>query len=101
VLAAGVLASNHQHLFCVRIDPAVDDPQGGKSLVVAEVNAEQLPWGPDNPHGEENRLPDLPVTLLVQCDTLPHVAEYPQKDSRHLMQHCIACNKGRKCKHEQ
>lgn len=48
---AGVLASNHQHLFCVRIDPAVDDAQGGKSLVVSEVNAEQLPWGPDNPHG--------------------------------------------------
>jgi primary-amine oxidase len=51
VSPAGVLASNHQHLFCVRIDPAVDDEQGGKSLVVVEVNAEQLPWGPDNPHG--------------------------------------------------
>lgn len=51
VCPAGVLASNHQHLFCVRIDPAVDDAQGGKSLVVSEVNAEQLPWGPDNPHG--------------------------------------------------
>jgi hypothetical protein len=51
-VAAGVLGSNHQHLFCVRLDPAVDDHEGGKALVVAEVNAEPLPWGPDNPHGE-------------------------------------------------
>jgi primary-amine oxidase len=27
-VAPGVVASNHQHLFCVRIDPAVDDPNG-------------------------------------------------------------------------
>ena len=26
-VAPGVVASNHQHLFCVRIDPAVDDLQ--------------------------------------------------------------------------
>jgi Cu2+-containing amine oxidase len=51
-VAPGVVASNHQHLFCMRIDPAVDDEQGGKGLVVAEVNAEPLPFGPDNPHGE-------------------------------------------------
>lgn len=54
---AGVLASNHQHLFCVRIDPAVDDTQGGRSLMVSEVNAEPLPWGPDNPHGAQHLRP--------------------------------------------
>jgi hypothetical protein len=52
----GVLASNHQHLFCVRIDPAVDDARGGRDLVVAEVNAEPLPWGADNPDGERLEL---------------------------------------------
>jgi primary-amine oxidase len=51
-VAPGVVASNHQHLFCMRIDPAVDDDQGGRGLMVAEVNAEPLPFGPDNPHGE-------------------------------------------------
>jgi hypothetical protein len=40
----------------------VDDHQGGKSLVVSEVNAEPLPWGPDNPHGK-----DPLVMLLVSC----------------------------------
>lgn len=52
-VAPGVVASNHQHLFCMRIDPAVDDPNGGKNLVVSEVNAEPIPWGPANPHGEQ------------------------------------------------
>lgn len=51
-VAPGVVASNHQHLFCVRVDPAVDDDNGGKGLIVTEVNAEQIPVGPENPHGE-------------------------------------------------
>lgn len=37
LVAPGVTASNHQHFFCFRIDPAVDDPEGGKNLLVAEV----------------------------------------------------------------
>jgi hypothetical protein len=32
-VAPGVVASNHQHLFCVRIDPAVDDPNGVCTLI--------------------------------------------------------------------
>ncbi|WIA35530.1 hypothetical protein OEZ86_003956 [Tetradesmus obliquus] len=60
-VAPGVVASNHQHLFCVRIDPAVDDADGGKGLVVAEVNAEPLPFGPDNPHGNAFRVTETPL----------------------------------------
>lgn len=30
-------AQYHQHMFSMRIDPAVDDAQGGAGLVVAEV----------------------------------------------------------------
>jgi hypothetical protein len=37
LVAPGVAASNHQHFFCFRIDPAVDDPNGGRDLLVAEV----------------------------------------------------------------
>ena len=39
LVAPGVNAQFHQHMFCARIDPAVDDDQGGKDLVVSEVRA--------------------------------------------------------------
>jgi Cu2+-containing amine oxidase len=29
-VAPGVNATVHQHMFCVRIDPAIDDQAGGK-----------------------------------------------------------------------
>ena len=32
-----VNAQHHQHMFCARIDPAIDDTHGGKDLVVTEV----------------------------------------------------------------
>ncbi|KAG4035140.1 hypothetical protein MFRU_002g04840 [Monilinia fructicola] len=37
VVAPGVLAQNHQHIFCVRIDPAIDGPSN--SVVVEESHA--------------------------------------------------------------
>lgn len=37
-VAPGVVASNHQHLFCVRIDPAVDDPNGETSHIHMECS---------------------------------------------------------------
>ena len=33
----GVNAQHHQHMFCARLDMAVDDPEGGKGLYVSEV----------------------------------------------------------------
>ena len=33
----GVNAQHHQHMFCARLDMAVDDEQGGKGLYVSEV----------------------------------------------------------------
>jgi primary-amine oxidase len=32
-----VLAAHHQHLFCARLDMAVDDEEGGRGLVVSEA----------------------------------------------------------------
>eukprot|EP00775_Hariotina_reticulata_P002821 gene2821-3114_t len=63
-VAPGVVASNHQHLFCVRIDPSVDDDNGGKGLVVAEVNAEMLPFGPENPAGNAFRVTETPLLTV-------------------------------------
>ncbi len=33
----GVNAQHHQHMFCARLDMAVDDQEGGKGLYVSEV----------------------------------------------------------------
>ena len=39
LVAPNVVAAYHQHLFCARLDMAVDDPEGGKGLVVSEVSS--------------------------------------------------------------
>ncbi|WIA30543.1 hypothetical protein OEZ86_000626 [Tetradesmus obliquus] len=51
LVAPGVNAQHHQHLFCARLDMAVDDAQGGKGLLVSEVDAVRMPRSADNPHG--------------------------------------------------
>lgn len=38
LVAPGVNAQHHQHMFCARLDMAVDDPNGGRALVVSEVH---------------------------------------------------------------
>lgn len=35
LVAPGVVAHHHQHFFCVRMDMAVDDPEGGRALSVS------------------------------------------------------------------
>lgn len=38
LVGPGVNAAAHQHLFCARLDLAVDDEQGGRNIVVSEVS---------------------------------------------------------------
>ena len=58
VLIAPQLASpNHQHLFCFRLDFGLD----GDANSVCEVNAEPVPVGPDNPHGNVFRSVATPL----------------------------------------
>ena len=62
MVAPSVVAAYHQHLFCARLDLALDDPEGGKGLVVSEVS---------------HRLPNpdlLPMQLHGQAafDAYPH-----------------------------
>lgn len=61
-VAPNVNATVHQHFFCVRIDPSVDDPEGGKHLVVSEVEAESLPEGPENPFGNAFHMKETDMT---------------------------------------
>ncbi|HEY4281354.1 MAG TPA: primary-amine oxidase [Conexibacter sp.] len=47
MVAPRLAGINHQHVFCVRLDMDVDGPVN----TVVEVEAEAVPEGPDNPHG--------------------------------------------------
>ena len=46
-LAPGVFAPVHQHLFCARLDVAID----GSDNRLVEVDAQRVPMGPENPFG--------------------------------------------------
>ncbi|OTB17168.1 hypothetical protein K445DRAFT_316661 [Daldinia sp. EC12] len=51
VVHQGVLAQNHQHIFAVRIDPAIDSYIAGETAVVLE-ESHPVPMNPEtNPHG--------------------------------------------------
>jgi primary-amine oxidase len=59
VVSPGVLAQNHQHIFCVRIDPAID---GHENTV---VQTESLPMRMDsrsNPNGNAYQVVTTPIT---------------------------------------
>lgn len=46
LVAPGIAAPHHQHLFCVRLDMTVD----GEANSVYEIDAVPMAPGPDNPH---------------------------------------------------
>eukprot|EP00803_Ostreobium_quekettii_P010562 evm.model.scf_1177.3 EVM.evm.TU.scf_1177.3 scf_1177:31016-41785(+) len=48
MVAPGVNAQCHQHMFCARLDFAVDDGCGGKGLVVTECDVKAMEDGEDN-----------------------------------------------------
>ncbi|MFT2017202.1 primary-amine oxidase [Streptomyces sp. 796.1] len=56
-LAPGLLAPYHQHLFCVRLDVAVD----GHHNTVQEVDAVPVPTGPANPNGNAFTIRTTPL----------------------------------------
>ncbi|KAF8068451.1 maoI [Scenedesmus sp. PABB004] len=76
LVSPGVNAQHHQHMFCARLDLAVDDDAGGRGLVVSEVDAVRMPRGPENPHGNGfwARETDLTSTSAAQRATAPDKA---------------------------
>ncbi|WP_353116120.1 primary-amine oxidase [Microbacterium sp.] len=56
-LAPGVFAPVHQHLFCARLDVAID----GDDNRLVEVDALRVPMGPDNPFGNAFSWTDTPL----------------------------------------
>lgn len=51
VVAPGILAQNHQHIFAVRIDPAVDSYVSGETQVVVEESVRRKMDVKSNPYG--------------------------------------------------
>lgn len=57
-VAPGVVGQNHQHLFCARLDLAVD----GDSNTVTECDTHAEPLGPENPWGNAFYVQETPIT---------------------------------------
>ena len=58
VIAPGLYAPHHQHIFCFRLDPEID----GDRNSVYEVDLETVPHGPENPHGNAFVARTTPLT---------------------------------------
>ncbi|KQR94026.1 MAG: primary-amine oxidase [Microbacterium ginsengisoli] len=56
-IAPGVFAPVHQHLFCARLEPAID---GARNRLV-EIDAARVPMGPDNPFGNAFTWTETPL----------------------------------------
>lgn len=50
IMAPHLNAQIHQHFFQIRLDFAVDDDNGGKDLVLTEMNMVPMAEGPENPY---------------------------------------------------
>eukprot|EP00879_Flechtneria_rotunda_P005364 GHRR01005651.1.p1 GENE.GHRR01005651.1~~GHRR01005651.1.p1 ORF type:complete len:562 (+),score=120.19 GHRR01005651.1:811-2496(+) len=70
LVGPGVNAAQHQHLFCARLDMAVDDEQGGKGLIVSELNACQQPTSALNPAGNAFICEETDLTLVHAAQRL-------------------------------
>ncbi|PQE33946.1 Copper amine oxidase 1 protein [Rutstroemia sp. NJR-2017a WRK4] len=68
VVSPGVLAQNHQHVFCVRIDPAIDGH--ANSVLVEESHA--VPMSEErNPYGNFYEVVQTPITKSQWIDAAP------------------------------
>ncbi|KAH7359412.1 copper amine oxidase [Plectosphaerella cucumerina] len=68
VVSPGALAQNHQHIFCVRIDPAVD---GHKNTVVQNDSIPLRIDARTNPYGNLYEVRDTPLLTSTGVDACP------------------------------
>ncbi|KAI9831230.1 MAG: hypothetical protein M1819_005158 [Sarea resinae] len=68
VVNPGVLAQNHQHIFCLRIDPAVD---GYTNTVVTEESVPVPTSEEINPFGNAYRVVTTPIKTSSSLDASP------------------------------
>ncbi|KAF2811427.1 copper amine oxidase-like protein [Mytilinidion resinicola] len=68
VVSGGVLAQNHQHIFCARIDPAID----GHNNTVLHEESHTMPWDQaTNPHGNLYEVRKTTVHRSAGLDAAP------------------------------
>ncbi|TAM71834.1 MAG: primary-amine oxidase [Microbacteriaceae bacterium] len=65
-IAPGLFAPVHQHLFCARLDVAID----GEDNSLAEVDVVGVPTGDDNPHGNAFTWQKTPLTTEADAGRL-------------------------------
>ncbi|KAI1858990.1 uncharacterized protein JN550_012252 [Neoarthrinium moseri] len=71
VVSPGVLAQNHQHVFCVRIDPSID----GHENTVVQQESLPLPFDArQNPNGNAYRVQETRITTSGGFDAAPQNA---------------------------
>ena len=71
VVSPGALAQNHQHIFCVRIDPAIE---GSKNTVIQE-ESHPVPFTPElNPWGNAYEVRQTMFKRTCWADAAPHNA---------------------------
>jgi len=68
VVSGGALAQNHQHLFCVRIDPAID---GNNNTVVREESLPMDMCKDTNPYGNGYEVRQTTVSKSQYFDASP------------------------------
>lgn len=73
VVAPGILAQNHQHIFAVRIDPAIDSYQSGDTQVVVE-ETHGVKMNPEtNPYGNAYKIQREKVEKATWIDAEPRL----------------------------
>ncbi|RMZ41273.1 hypothetical protein AFCA_004844 [Aspergillus flavus] len=70
VVSGGVLAQNHQHIFCVRMDPAVD---GANNSVVIEESHPVPMNEATNPNGNYYRVTNQTIERATYLDAAPQL----------------------------
>ncbi|KKP03731.1 copper amine oxidase [Trichoderma harzianum] len=73
VMTPGVLAQNHQHVFAVRIDPAIDSYDGTDSQVIVEESHGQKIDPKTNPYGNFYKIQREKVEKATWVDAEPRL----------------------------
>ncbi|KAM0273924.1 hypothetical protein ACHAQH_008128 [Verticillium albo-atrum] len=71
VVAPGVLAQNHQHIFAIRIDPAVDSYAAGGSRIIIEESVPMKKDPTTNPFGNYYEIQKKTVGKACWVDAEP------------------------------
>lgn len=67
-MSPGALAQNHQHIFCVRIDPAID---GHSNTVVQQESLPLQIENTTNPNGNRYEVRNTPIVTSTGIDAAP------------------------------